>query len=185
MSNDQALVQAEGIIQPQGMTTYMYGTHILVDLSGETLYALQSSTLDLSKSKGEYVDILGTKVPGYPLEGGPVYLDVTNISDMHFKPSVASEPIRVQTGHEFAIVLPDHAANSGYEWQLAQALEEQIVTLIKTEQKPASGYDTPGVATWYFKAVDQGETHIVLKESRRWEPGLPPAQTLTFTVIVI
>lgn len=40
MNNNQDLVQAEGAIQLQGVTTYMYGTHALIDLSGQTLYAL-------------------------------------------------------------------------------------------------------------------------------------------------
>ncbi len=75
------VVLAEGTIQHPGMTTYMYGTHILVDLSGQTAYALRSSSLDLSAYVNRFVDITGKKVSGYPLEGGPVLLDVETIKE--------------------------------------------------------------------------------------------------------
>ncbi len=77
MSNDEhELVQAEGTIERTGMTTYMYGDYKLVASSGETAYALRSSIRKLSEFVGQYVEITGRRVPGYPIEGGPIYLEV-------------------------------------------------------------------------------------------------------------
>lgn len=72
-------VQAQGTMQHQGITTYMYGTHILVDRSGKTLYALRNSTLDLNTYIDKYVEVSGTLVAGYPVDGGPPLLDVSMV----------------------------------------------------------------------------------------------------------
>ncbi|HLZ58180.1 MAG TPA: hypothetical protein VKR06_14660 [Ktedonosporobacter sp.] len=76
----QHFVQATGIIQPIGVTTYMYGTHRLINQSGNTLYALRSRTLNLGQYIGKYVQITAMLVPGYPIDGGPSYLDVQTIA---------------------------------------------------------------------------------------------------------
>jgi hypothetical protein len=46
---------ASGTIKERGMTTYMYGTHVLLDENGRTLYALKSDNIDLSKYIGRKV----------------------------------------------------------------------------------------------------------------------------------
>ena len=73
-------VTATGTIKSAGITTYMYGTHILVDANGKTLYALKSDKIDLD----EYADVTdvtvkGNLISGYPVEGGPEYLDVKKV----------------------------------------------------------------------------------------------------------
>ena len=40
-------IEVSGILQKQGITTYQYGTHIII--SNDKQYALKSSTLDLDK----------------------------------------------------------------------------------------------------------------------------------------
>lgn len=74
-------ILASGIIQQQGITTYQYGTHILVDVNGNTLYALKSDVLPLNKYMGRKVQLQGVPVEGYPLEGGPDYLEVVTIHE--------------------------------------------------------------------------------------------------------
>ena len=77
-------VVAEGKIQPAGMTTYQYGTHILTDGSGDLLFALQSDTVALDDYVGKRVTLYGIRVPGYQngaVEGGPDLLEVTRIGD--------------------------------------------------------------------------------------------------------
>lgn len=73
-------VSASGIIQQQGITTYQYGTHILVDVNGKTLYALKSDIIPLNKYIGRKVQLQGVPVEGYPIEGGPEYLEVVTIN---------------------------------------------------------------------------------------------------------
>ena len=70
-------IEVSGILQKQGMTTYQYGTHIII--SNDKQYALKSSTLDLNKYQKQYVTIIGEKIAGYPIEGGPDYIEVTKI----------------------------------------------------------------------------------------------------------
>ena len=72
--------RAEGVIRPQGLSTYMYGTHVLVDAQERTRYALRSADAALlDRHVGQRVRVLGTRVPGYPVDGGPVLLDVTRV----------------------------------------------------------------------------------------------------------
>ena len=69
-------VTATGFIKKQGITTYMYGTHVLLDEKGQTLYALKSETIDLNKYINRKVTIRGYLVKGYPTDSGPNYLHV-------------------------------------------------------------------------------------------------------------
>ncbi len=69
-------VSAVGIIKKQGITFYMYGTHVLVNDNGQTLYALKSNTINLDNYIDQRVTVSGDLVSGYPVDFGPDYLDV-------------------------------------------------------------------------------------------------------------
>ncbi|MBN1255804.1 MAG: hypothetical protein JXA50_11070 [Deltaproteobacteria bacterium] len=73
-------VTATGTIQKTGITTYMYGTHVLKNDNGKTLYALKSDTINLDNyvDKGK-VTVKGDLVSGYPVDGGPEYLNVNKV----------------------------------------------------------------------------------------------------------
>ncbi len=76
----QVSVIASGIIEEAGVTTYQYGTHIIVDEQTGTLYALWSDVVDLNSYAGQQVTVYGTPVTGYEygqVEGGPPLVDVT------------------------------------------------------------------------------------------------------------
>ena len=66
-----------GIIEPAGITTYQYGTHILK--TENTFYALKSENIDLDEHTGKKLSVHAEKIEGYPVDGGPVYLQVTKI----------------------------------------------------------------------------------------------------------
>ena len=51
----------------------MYGTHVI---SG---YALRSNTILLDNYINYNVTIVGYKIDGYPVDGGPDYIEVTDI----------------------------------------------------------------------------------------------------------
>jgi len=74
-----SLVEAEGHVRRQGMTTYQYGSHVLVDRSGRTLYALRSSQVDLDRYDGQHVRVSGSLMPDYPVDLGPEYLVVSSV----------------------------------------------------------------------------------------------------------
>ena len=69
-------IELIGVIKKQGITTYQYGTHIL---KGNKNYALKSKTIILDNYLEKRVKIIGKAVSGYPIEGGPLYIDVINI----------------------------------------------------------------------------------------------------------
>ena len=77
-SADTNAVKLTGQIIPSGMTTYQYGTH-LIKTENKT-YALKSSKVKLNDYVNKTVMLNGTKVPGYPLEGGPELIEVTKVS---------------------------------------------------------------------------------------------------------
>lgn len=79
-ASENDMVTAVGTIQKSGFTTYMYGTHVLKDDNGKTLYALKSDTINLD----DYVNIKnitvkGSLIPGYPVDGGPDYFNVIEV----------------------------------------------------------------------------------------------------------
>ncbi len=76
-----AIVTSIGIIKKQGMTSYMYGTHVLVNENGRTLYALKSDRIGLDSYVGKKVAVSGELIPGYPVENGPNYLNVGSVRE--------------------------------------------------------------------------------------------------------
>ncbi|RMF01783.1 MAG: hypothetical protein D6772_04330 [Bacteroidetes bacterium] len=66
-------MKIEGTLAAQGFTSYQYGTHTLGG------YALRSSTIDLDQYVDLQVEVIGRKVDGYPLEGGPELIEVERI----------------------------------------------------------------------------------------------------------
>jgi hypothetical protein len=72
-------VVAVGTIKKQGITIYMYGTHILMNDEGRTLYALRSKIIKLDEYIGKKVMVKGSLIEGYPVDFGPDYLDVNSV----------------------------------------------------------------------------------------------------------
>jgi hypothetical protein len=90
-NNGGKLIEVEGVIQKQGITTYMYGTHVLLDDGGTLLFVLVSEDVSLNDYVGERVTIQGTRVPGYQngaIEGGPDLLNVSQVVE----PSAGGTP---------------------------------------------------------------------------------------------
>lgn len=77
--NSSLEITATGIVQEQGMTTYQYGTHVL---QGEVMYALKSDVIILNNYVGKMVTLKGVKVEGYPVDGGPDYLRVIEVTEL-------------------------------------------------------------------------------------------------------
>lgn len=71
--NSPETFEVTGTIQEQGITIYQYGTHTI---SG---YAIKSSTIKLDNYINKNVTILGKKIEGYPVDGGPDFIEVEKI----------------------------------------------------------------------------------------------------------
>jgi len=112
-SNSTYGVTAVGTIREQGITGYMYGTHILIDDTGHTLYALTSDTINLDNYIDKKVTVKGDLVNGYPVEGGPDYLNVKSIK------SSDSTPIKENGGKEQAYnTVKSQIQNSVTAWMV-------------------------------------------------------------------
>lgn len=77
--NDQDLMELKGMVEQQGITSYQYGTHTLT--AGDDLYALRSEKVDLDEYIGKEVRVYGEKVEGYPVDGGPEFLEVEKVEE--------------------------------------------------------------------------------------------------------
>lgn len=62
------------------ITTYQYGEFYI-----DTI-ALRSSTVDLDAFVGEFVTVRGHWIEGYPLSGGPMYVEVEEINIQPLRP---------------------------------------------------------------------------------------------------
>jgi len=76
-------VSLEGTLESPGLTSYQYGSHQLTSI--DSVYALRSSSLDLKKYETKEVNIFGQLVDGYPLEGGPVLIEVIKVDILKVK----------------------------------------------------------------------------------------------------
>lgn len=75
-------MELEGLLQKRDLvlTTYQYGEYF-IDTT-----ALRSETIDLGLYVGELVRVKGSRIEGYPLSGGPVYVEVENIVPLGLSP---------------------------------------------------------------------------------------------------
>ncbi len=96
-----------------------------------------------------------------------------------------AKSIEIMIGQEFAIEL-DANATTGYQWQLAEPLNNRIIELLSTEYRvPETGHlGAGGKEIWKFRAVDHGKTIISMKYIRPWEKDIPPVKNIQFRVVV-
>ena len=71
--NKKNNIKITGTIYKQGITTYQYGTHVIKN------YALRSNSIDLDLYIDSVITVVGDKIDGYPVEGGPDYIEVKKI----------------------------------------------------------------------------------------------------------
>lgn len=100
---------------------------------------------------------------------------------------IISDPgktVEVAAGNEFKIVIESNPS-TGYHWELIGELDEKIVQFVSKDYRadepviPGSG----GADVWTFHALAAGETAITLAYYPPGE-GEPPAQEVTFTIVV-
>ena len=77
--NSEEQMQLTGTIESQGITSYQYGTHTFN--TEDEFYALKSDNFELDEFIGKEVTISGSKIEGYPVDGGPLYILVTDVKE--------------------------------------------------------------------------------------------------------
>ncbi|MBD3427152.1 MAG: hypothetical protein GF409_07995 [Candidatus Omnitrophica bacterium] len=80
-------------------------------------------------------------------------------------------------------------ASTGYTWQLADAVNGDIIRQIGTFRYVRRSRDprlvgAPGVQIFRCEAVKRGRAKLVFKYLRPWEQDKPPAEKYTVKVIV-
>ena len=75
----ESILSLKGQLRRQGMTTYQYGSHLLK--TEKKTYALRSKTIDLDKYIDKTIRITGEKIEGYPVSGGPVFINVLTVEE--------------------------------------------------------------------------------------------------------
>lgn len=78
-SSSSSSMEITGTIEAMQMTTWQYGTHTLKN--DTDFYALRSGDVDLSQYEGQTVTVTGNKIEGYPVDGGPEFLEVTAVKE--------------------------------------------------------------------------------------------------------
>src|SRR3989338_1999153 len=74
-------ITAQGNIQPLEGSIWQYGTHTLLDEDGDILYALSSDAVTLDDYDGKKVEVQGSLKEGYPVDGGPPYIEVDTVRE--------------------------------------------------------------------------------------------------------
>ena len=96
-----------------------------------------------------------------------------------------ARPLTVSPGEKFFIVIASNRT-TGFSWQIAKPINENVVKLQGSEYLPAKSdlVGAGGKEVWAFTAVAAGQTTISLKYIRPWEKGKSPKQEAAYTVIV-
>lgn len=72
-ANHPHQIEISGVLEKLEVTTFQYGTHYL---SG---YALISKTIELDSFVNKNVSVIGTLIDGYPMDGGPEFIEVIEV----------------------------------------------------------------------------------------------------------
>ena len=94
--------------------------------------------------------------------------------------------IEVKAGQRLIIRL-DANPTTGYQWQLAQPLDPNILELVSSEYRPTETklVGAGGKEAWTFKSVRPGKAKVSLKYLRPWEKDAKPAETEDFIIVVM
>jgi hypothetical protein len=123
--SESPAVEVTGVIEEPEITTYMYGSHAVVDEASVERYALRSEEEGLlADSNGRRATVSGTLVPGYEngaVEGGPPLIEVDEVRPAVGNPDddtggadVNGDGVVDEADGEFAAAVSD-AAKSDYE----------------------------------------------------------------------
>lgn len=96
-----------------------------------------------------------------------------------------AKTIRVKVGQEFGLLLESNPT-TGYQWQLAEQPDLDVVTLVINEYQGAESdrLGAGGHELWIFQATGPGQAVIKLAYLRPWEKDKKPSQTVKYTVLV-
>lgn len=94
-----------------------------------------------------------------------------------------AKPIRTEPGKIIIITLESNKT-TGYAWQLAKALDTNIVDFMSSEYFTHNTdlIGSGGTEVWSFRAMGQGRTKIGFEYVRPWEKDVAPAKFMVFEI---
>ena len=121
--SESPTVEVTGVIEEPEITTYMYGSHAIVDETSGERYALRSEEEGLlTDSNGRRATVSGTLVPGYEngaVEGGPPLIEVDEVrpaagnpDDDNGSADVNGDGVVNEADGEFAAAVSDAARSN-------------------------------------------------------------------------
>lgn len=72
-------LKVTGKLEAIQMSSWQYGTHTISN--DKIFYALRSEKTNLEPFEGKTVTITANKIEGYPVDGGPEFLEVTEVKE--------------------------------------------------------------------------------------------------------
>lgn len=80
VSGPDAEIVVTGVVKPLQVSSWQYGSHLLVNRQSGDRYALTSDSVALDRYvESGPVTVYGSFVDGYPVDGGPPYIRVTTV----------------------------------------------------------------------------------------------------------
>lgn len=101
------------------------------------------------------------------------------------KTDYMTNTIKTTVGKKFVITM-DANATTGYEWQLANPIDDNLIKLVSSIYNPykTGRLGSGGKSIWTFKAVRAGKTQISFKYIRPWEKNTRTANETTYIVTI-
>lgn len=96
------------------------------------------------------------------------------------------QTIQISTGEEFTIILEANPT-TGYQWKIIGGVDKTVIEFVRSDYKSTSDPNLVGgggLDLWTFKAVNAGESRVVLGYYPPSNDPVEPQQITTFTVIV-
>ncbi|QDC44095.1 copper resistance protein NlpE N-terminal domain-containing protein [Methylophilus medardicus] len=88
-SGDEAQVLVQGVLEKRTISSWQYGTHQLTGdffqaeataMAPRKVFALKSEQINLDPFLGQEVAITGKAIAGYPVDGGPDFIEVIAVA---------------------------------------------------------------------------------------------------------
>jgi predicted secreted protein len=107
-------------------------------------------------------------------------------SQIELDSSINGQTVSYTRNQQFSLDLDVHA-DGGYQWD-CKFSDSTIVKIDSTNYRPKNdGPVIPGgltVETFYFRAIQAGQSTLDLSERQEWLKDVPPINTIRFAVIV-
>jgi len=100
-------------------------------------------------------------------------------------PAIDGHVIMARTGSQFAVGL-ESTPGTGFSWALSQAPDASVANMLDMQTIPPARAvpGAPSVQCFTFEAIGVGTTPMEFAYFRPFEQDVPPAQTVTVTVVV-